>query len=76
MTPQMARAHADMWQEEKARADTLLAALQEWKCPSCGGAKTYVNRSTFGTSVVPCRVCKETGLHPTALAAIAKATGQ
>lgn len=55
----------------------MCEAPKQWKCPSCGGAKVYIQRSRKllppGHAIVPCHVCDQTGLHPTASAAIAAA---
>lgn len=49
---------------------TLEGTLREWACPSCGGKRTYLNRSKTGSEVVPCKVCDQSGLHPLARAAL------
>lgn len=73
----------------QAAAPILLAALEHWKCPSCGGNKTYTQRgadvvgpkSLTGSGYlkpgneIACKVCEGGGLHPTARVAIAKARG-
>lgn len=49
----------------------LIMALRSWMCPSCGGTRTYLQRSKEqGTVKVACKVCKGTGLHATAAAAL------
>lgn len=68
--------------------DILLAALREWKCPSCGGSgKYHQNRKDaerkaergvpldpqFNPGAVGCKICGGDGLHPTASAAIREA---
>lgn len=58
------------------RDTVLVEALQQWKCPSCGGTTKYTNRSIYGTEVVPCRKCDDSGLHPIAAAALKKAALQ
>ena len=50
-------------QAENAR---LREGLTGWKCPSCGGSKAYMNNSRYGSQVLPCKVCEQTGLHPDA----------
>lgn len=58
-----------------ADADKLLIAreaLEQWKCPSCGGSRVYHQRSKHGEEHVHCRVCEATGLHPTARQALAR----
>jgi len=50
----------------------LEQALRQWKCPSCGGSRTYLNRTKGGEERISCKVCTD-GLHPIASAAL---TGQ
>lgn len=55
----------------------LKEALEDWKCPSCGGKKVYIHRSRDnGNEIVPCKVCAETGLHPRAAQALADLAGE
>ncbi len=48
---------------QDARETCLIRALQEWKCPACGGS------SVVGQDP-PCDTCRQTGLHPVAADAI------
>lgn len=60
----------------KSDVGLMREALEQWPCPSCGGAKTYTNRSRErGEEKVPCKICEQTGLHPIANAALAARTG-
>jgi hypothetical protein len=51
----------------------LLQALEQWKCPACGGSGQYSGYSKEAPNGQPCRKCVDThGLHPVAFAAIRK----
>ncbi len=43
----------------------LRKALSQWRCPSCGGKPNSVSLTQMN-----CKVCKGSGLHPTASAAL------
>lgn len=63
------------WPREALTApsrDVLVEALEEWKCPSCGGSKEYLQRDaeTPSGTKIPCKVCEGSGLHPTARQAL------
>lgn len=55
--------------------DRLTRALEQWKCPSCGGTGNYLNKSfatgAYQESTVPCSKCGGLGLHPIAAEALA-----
>lgn len=67
----------------------LVAALQQWKCPACGGRGEVELHGQKGeyertgkarlphphNRIVVCKKCSGSGLHPIAAAAIAKASG-
>lgn len=56
---------------ERVRA--LVAALREWKCPSCGGHGEYLQRGAEYPSEgiwVPCKVCGGKRVHPRAQQAL------
>jgi DnaJ-class molecular chaperone len=55
----------------------LIDALKQWKCPSCGGSGTYLNKSYDWTGEkteekVPCKKCAGNGLHPIAQEALSQ----
>jgi len=57
------------------RIERLTKALEQRKCPSCGGSKVYTHRwrdetAALQTDHVPCSVCEQTGLHPIARSAL------
>lgn len=65
-----------MGNRENNLISELLEALKQWKCPACGGSKTY--RQEWSQKYPDgfegtCRKCDGQGLHPIAQAAIMKA---
>lgn len=58
---------------DDAPDEVMHDALLQWKCPSCGGAKVYLNRTRDGAKRIDCLVCSGNGLHPIAFAALEKA---
>lgn len=49
-------------------------ALEQWKCPACGGNGNYLNKSrstgVYEETTVPCTKCAGIGLHPVAIDAL------
>lgn len=58
--------------ELQQQQNRVVPALRQWKCPACGGAGTYLNRSATPPheETVQCKKCDGDGLHPTASAAL------
>lgn len=61
-------------------APQMFAALEQWKCPACGGSGIYqdkgfrgANKKVFIIANVPCKKCGGNGLHPIANAALVAA---
>ena len=53
---------------------TLIAALEQWKCPGCGGTGSYRGQEVAPGGIV-CRKCDGHKLHPVAFAALQKVRG-
>ncbi len=54
----------------------LIEALEQWKCPACGGSGFYGGYSADAPDGRPCRKCSGTGLHPVAYEALQKVRGK
>jgi hypothetical protein len=54
----------------EALIEKMVAALQQWTCPNCQGAKIVWRPGAQGMQHAPCSTCEGTGLHPAALEAL------
>ena len=67
---------AEPMQEIASMMATLINALEQWKCPACGGSGYYNGYSAIAPNGGPCRKCADTNrLHPVAYAALQKVKG-
>jgi len=55
------------------KLEILKAALEQWKCPACGGSGFYTGYSHQAPEGRLCSKCEGLGLHPVASAALAEA---
>lgn len=75
--------NADSNQQQSAASQVILlhaqigrmtCALEQWKCPACGGTGNYLNKSNasgqYEETTVPCTKCGGIGLHPIAITAL------
>lgn len=55
----------------REREGKLRTALEQWKCPACGGSREFTGYSKEAPGGQTCRKCADTnGLHPVAFAAL------
>lgn len=69
--------HPPIFILKSALAHERIHVLRQWKCDSCGGKGTYLNKNRItGVSTIPCKICDGTGIHTRARMAIAEIEGR